>query len=231
MRTLLLVLAGAAVLSLAACGGDDGNATATGPVTMAQRVVTAEDAPDSEADPVEAPVAVSGPDEFIARLGDRFVNVTQQEISDFKIAGFVQALHETRFIPESPGGAHSRSAPHIFSLVMKFESEQGANDALDTLHADSLRPCPKTCAEQAEEFDVDGIPDAQGTHRFATAESIQETGDTEETPFDLYEIDFSDGVFAYRMQLTSPPGKVSQSEAEEIAGSLYDRVQGAPPAT
>ena len=228
MKPLLLSVAAVVALGLTACGGDDGNATARGPVTIDQRVVTEEDAPDFEADPVEKPVSASGPDEFVSRLGDRFVNPTPEEVASLKTGGFVKALHVTRFSPETPGGPHTRSAPHIFSLVMQFESEKGATDALAILHADSLRPCPETCAEQAEEFDVADIPNAQGTHRYATAESIQQTGDTEETPFDTFEIEFADGVFAYRLILGRTPGKVSQDEAEEIAKALYDRVKGAP---
>jgi hypothetical protein len=228
LRPLLLAVAAIAVLGLSACGGDDGSATATVPVTMDQRVVTEEDAPDFEADPVEKPVSASGPDEFVSRLGDRFVNPTPEEVASLKNGGFVKALHVTRFSPETPGGPHTRSAPHIFSLAMQFDSEKGATDALAILHADSLRPCPRTCAEQVEEFDVADIPNAQGTHRYATAESIQQTGDTEETPFDTFEIEFADGVFAYRVILGRTPGKISQDEAEEIAKALYDRVKGAP---
>jgi hypothetical protein len=197
---------------------------------MDQRVVTEADAPDSEADPVEKPVEVNGPDEFISRLGERFVNPTPEEVRDFKNGGFVRALHVTRFMPATPGGPHTRNAPHIFSLAMQFESDQGANDALAIFKADSVRPCPETCAEQAEEFDVDGIPSAYGTHRFATAESIQQTGDTEETPFDDFSIGFADGVFAYRIILSGQPGKVTEEQVEEIAKSLYDRVKGQPPA-
>ena len=230
MRPLLLTVAAVVALGLTACGGDDGNgnASATGPVTMNQRVVIEEDAPDFEADPVEKPVSASGPDEFVSRLGDRFVNPTPEEVDSLKTGDFIKALHVTRFSPETSGGPHMRSAPHIYSLVMQFDSETGATDALAIFHADSLRPCPKTCVEQAEEFDVADIPNAQGTHRYATAESIQQTGDTEETPFDGYEVEFADGVFAYRVILAGPPGKTSQDEAEEIAKSLYDRVKGAP---
>jgi hypothetical protein len=226
---LALALTVAAPFALVACGGGDGNATSTGPVTIDQRVVTKDDAPDSEADPVEKPIEVTGPEEFISRLGERFINPTPEEVQSFENGGFLRALHVTRFYPESPGGPHTRTAPHIFSLVMQFDSEKGATDALDTLHADSVRPCPETCAQQAEEFDVDGIPGSFGTHRFATAESIQQTGETKETPFDDYQIMFADGVFAYRVILSGrQPGKVSQDEAEEIAKSLYDRVHGKP---
>jgi hypothetical protein len=78
---LALVVTVAATYCLAACGGDGGNATSTGPVTMDQRVVTKEDAPDFEADPVEKPQTVSGADEFISRLGERFINPTPEEVS------------------------------------------------------------------------------------------------------------------------------------------------------
>jgi hypothetical protein len=197
---------------------------------MEQRVVTKEDAPDFEDDPIEKPVAVASADEFVSRLGQEFVNPTPEEVGKLKTEGFVRALHVTRFMPATPGGPHTRTAPHIFSLTMQFDSEQSAKDALEILHADSLRPCPKTCAEQAEEFDVADIPGALGTHRSATAESIQQTGDTEETPFDAYQVQFADGVFAYRIILSGPPGKVTEKQVEEIAKSLYDRVKGAPAA-
>jgi hypothetical protein len=222
--------AAAAAIALSACGGDEGTAASTGPVTMEQRVVTEADAPDSKPDPVEKPVEVSGPDAFISKLGDTFVNPTPEEVAELKNGGFVRALDVTRFLPTSSGAPHTRESPHIHSLVMQFDSEKGAEDALDALHLDSLRPCPETCGQSAEEFDVSDIPGAFGTHRFATAESIQQAGDTEGRPFDSYEIVFADGVFAYRVILDGPPGKVTQDEAEAVAKSLYDRVKGRPPA-
>jgi hypothetical protein len=224
LKTVTLALAAAAVVGLIACGGGGSKE----PLTIDQRVPSAEDAPGSKADPVETPVSVSSADEFISKLGDRFINPTPQDVAKFKSSGFLRALHKTRFIPKEPGGPHTMTAPHIFSLVMQFKTEDGANTALDIVHTDSLRPCPETCATQVEEFDP-GFDDATGTRRYATAESIQATGDQEVHPFDRYEIDFADGVFAYRIELSGrPPGAVTEEEAEEIAKSLYERVQGAP---
>ena len=223
MKPLALALALAASLGIAACG----STKKAGPLGLDQRVPSSADAPRSEPDPVEKRQTANGPDEFISRLGDRFVNPTPKDVADFKQSGFVRAIHDTRFFPATPGGPHTRNAVHIFSLVMQFKSSAGAQKALEFLQTDSLRPCPRKCSTQIKEFDVD-ISDAHGVRRFATAQDIQATGD-EGPPYDSYEIEFADGPFAYRITLHGPPGKVSQKEVEEIAGKLYDRVAGAPP--
>jgi hypothetical protein len=223
LKRLPFVVLLVVVLGIAACGSKK----ATAPLKLNQRVPSAQDAPDSKADPVEKRQTAEGPDEFITRLGDKFINPTVEDVSEFKRSGFVRAIHDTRFFPAEPGGAHTRTAPHIFSLVMQFESADGAEKGLELIHADSLRPCPEKCSTQIEEFDVD-ISDAHGVRRFATAEDIEATGD-EGPPYDSYEIQFADGPFAYRITLSGRPGTVSQDEAEEIAGDLYDRVAGAPP--
>jgi hypothetical protein len=230
LKVLVLALAATAALALAACGGDDGSATSTGPVTLEQRVVTEAEAPGSEPDPVETPVKVSSKEEFASKLGDRFINPPSEDVQTLESSSFVGAYDATRFIPEEEGGPHSRTAPHISSLVMQFGTTDDATTAADLLKTDSVRPCPETCAEQAEEFEVDGIPDAYGTHRFATAEGIQGAGDPEAHPFDGFEIGFADGVFVYRIIFDGPPGTVSEAEAEEIVQRLYDRVHGAPAA-
>jgi hypothetical protein len=216
-----VVLAFVAV-ALAACGGGGSKAS----LTIDQRVPSAEDAPGWKADPVERPVSVSGPNEFISKLGERFINPTPKDVQEFKSSGFARALHVTKFFPETPSGRHTKTAPHLFSLVMQFESEDGAKTALDVLHTDSLRPCPETCATQVQEFDP-GFGDAKGTRRYATEESIKATGDKETKPFDRYEIEFTDGVFAYRVQMGGAPGAVSQDKAVTIARKLYERVKGA----
>lgn len=223
MKAAALALAAALAVALAACGGGGEK----GPLTIDQRVPSSEDAPGWKADPVEQPVSVAGPNEFITKLGERFVNPTPQDVQKFKNPGFVRALHETKFFPETPGAAHTRTAPHLFSLVMQFESEDGAKTALDLLHEDSLRPCPETCATSVEEFDP-GFGDAKGTRRYATEADIKATGDKETKPFDRYEIEFTDGVFAYRVQMNGKPGAVSQDKAVTIAKKLYERVKGAP---
>jgi hypothetical protein len=90
-----------------------------------------------------------------------------------------------------------------------------------------LEPCPETCAFDIAEFDVGGIPSAQGIQRIATQERLDQTGD-ERPPHAEYLILFADGPFAYSIELFGPPDDVSEQQAKEIATRLYDRVQGLP---
>src|SRR5439155_2498197 len=161
LKPSLLVLSLITLLGLTACGSKKKAA----PLALDQRVPTAQDAPGSKPDPVEKRVTVTGPDEFISRLGERFVNPTPQDGREVKSAGFVRAVHDTRFIPNEPGGPHTKNAVHIFSLVMQFRSADGAEKALELLHADSLRPCPSVCAFQISEIYPD-VHGAQGVRRY-----------------------------------------------------------------
>lgn len=165
--------------------------------------------------------------QFIERMGDAFINPTQEDRTEFEQSGFLRAIRDTRFIPETPGAAHTQESVHIFTLVSQFESDDGAETALDITHRDSLRPCPEKCATRISEFDVDGVPDSYGVRRYVTAESLEETGEEGE-PYDSYEIQFADGPFAYGISLRGGIGEISEEELEEIARRLYERVKGAP---
>jgi len=186
------------------------------------------DAPASKPDPVETRVTAAGTEEFITKLSDQLVNPTDKDRRDFETMGFVTGIHDARFFPSEPGAAHDRNDVHVFSLVLQFDSNDGATRATELLHTDGLRPCPETCATQVQEFDVDGIPDATGVRRSATAADIKAAGTDQDRPYDSYAIRFADGDFAYDIELFGPPGEVSEEQAEEIVGKLYDRVKGAP---
>lgn len=45
-----------------------------------------------------------------------------------------------------------------------------------------MKPCPQSCAAVISSFDVDGIPDARGVRRIATAEDIEAAGTEDEDP-------------------------------------------------
>jgi hypothetical protein len=227
LKGRILLVSIVAALGLAACGGDSGTATSTGPLAFDQRVVTEEDAPDSKPDPVEKRETAADEQEFAEKMGDAFIDPTKQETDDLQSVGFVQAIRDTRYF----GDTHSRDDAHTFSLVVQLDSLDGAKEMADFFHTDSLRPCPKSCAFSVSEFDVDGIPGATGTRRYASEEAVQAAGTSDERPYDSYAVFFADGNFAYDIDLGGPPGTTSEDKAVEIAKALYDRVHGRPPAS
>jgi hypothetical protein len=227
LKALLLALAATAVLGLTACGGGNSEATSTGPLALDQRVVTEEDAPGSKPDPVEKRQTAADEQEFSDKMGDAFINPTDEEKARLGTIGFVEAIRDTRYF----GDVHSQDDLHTFSLVVQLDSPDGAKEMADFFHTDGVRPCPESCAFSVTEFDVDGIPGATGVRRYASEQDIQAAGTGENRPYDSYAIQFADGDFAYRIDLGGPPGKPSEDKAVEIAKALYDRVHGRPTAS
>jgi hypothetical protein len=216
MKTVVLAMTLAVAAALVACGVE--------PLTLEQRVLGEAEVPGSLPDPVETRQTASTLDEFTA-----WQDIPATEIDPRKLeeAGFVSAIHDTRFFPETPGGPHTREAAHVRILVVQFDSPGGALTGADLLHENALKPCPFTCVAQIEEFVVSGVPDAKGVRRLITAEALQETGEEGE-PSDSYTITFADGPFVYQVEAFAPPGKISEQQIEDIAKRLHDRVAGAP---
>jgi hypothetical protein len=233
MRLGVVVVAVVAVMGIAACGGNEEAAAPTTleqPITLEERVPGEAEAPGSEPDPVETRVTVVGLEELVSntKIEEQLITVTDEDVARVEEDGFVAAILDTRFFPSEPGGEHGPGVPHVGTLVMQFDSAEGATDAVDLLHTDGLEPCPETCAFDIAEFEVDGIPNAKGVQRIATQEALDQVGD-EHPPHAEYTIRFADGPFAYDVTLFGPPDQVSEQQAEEIVTKLYERVQGAPP--
>lgn len=222
MGRVLLVTAVLLAAYVAGCGGDAERAMS---LTLEERILTEADAPGSEPDPVETRLMADGLDDFVGLRG-KPVSAAEIDPAALEDAGFVAAINDTRFIPSEPGGAHTRTAPHLRLLVLQLESEDGANDALDLVHTKSQERCPGECAVEIEDFEVDRVPDAKGVRHFATAERVEEVGEGE--PFDSYAILFADGVFVYELEGFGAPDAFAEEQVEEIAGRLYERVRGAP---
>jgi hypothetical protein len=222
VRFAIPLLAALAMISLAACAGSDDEAAA--PLPLAQRFVSADDAPGSKPDPVEKRQTTVDFDEFIAALSDRTVDPDKEDMTKvFQEAGVKGAGVDTRFY----GKVHTPGAsPHVASSFIELESEDGAASALDWLEEDSKKPCPRSCATQRSTFGVDDIEDARGVHRIATAEDIARMGATDEQPFESYWVGFTNGSFVYTVDLFGPPGAVSEEQVQKIASAYYDRLTG-----
>jgi hypothetical protein len=223
VRFAIPLLVALTALALVSCGGDDDEQTAA-PVTLAQRFLTAGDAPGTKPDPVETRQTTADFDEFIAVLRERAVDPDDEEMTTvFQDAGFESAGVDLRFYGET----HAPAAPHLVSSFVELGSEDGAKNALEWLATDSLKPCPVSCAFQISDFDVSDIADARGAHRIATAEDIERTGGAQDQePLDSYWIGFTDGSFVYTVELRGLPGSVSEDRAEDIARAYHDRLTG-----
>jgi hypothetical protein len=222
VRFFIPLLAALAMITLVACGGDDDESSA--PVPTAQRFVTAEDAPGSKPDPDETRQTAADFDAFMAALNELAVDPGDDEVSTvFQEGDFKGAGVDTRFYGEThtPG-----TSPHVVSSFIELDSEDAATSALDWLEADSKKPCPMSCAVQVSTIDVDGIEDARGVRRLATAEDIERLGNENERPNDSYWVGFTDGAVVYTVDLFGPPGSVSEDQALEIASAYYDRLTG-----
>jgi hypothetical protein len=222
VRFAIPLLVALTAVALVACSGGDDEAPA--PVPLAQRFVTAEDAPGSKTDPVETRQTTVDFDEFIALLSEAAINPDTEEMTTvFQDAGFKSAGVDTRFYGEThtPG-----SSPHVISSFIELDSEDGATNALDWLETDVRKPCPMSCAVDRSSFDVDDIADARGVHRIATAEDIERVGNPDERPNEEYWMGFTNGAFVYTVDLFGPPGSVSEKQALEIVSAYHDRLTG-----
>ena len=206
-------------VAFVACGGGDEAAAPP----LAQRFVSAADAPGSKPDPVEERETAADLDEFIATFSQHLIDPDREEMTTvFQEAGFKEAGTDVRFF----GERHAPDAPHLFSSFYELESEDGARSVLDWLKTDSMKPCPRSCAVRISNFDLDDIPDARGTHRIATAEDIEARGFEDQHPSDDYWVGFTVGSLVYTVVLQGPPGSVSEEQAQKIASAYYDRLTG-----
>ena len=224
VRFAIPLLVAVAAVTLVSCGGSDDETAA--PVPVAQRFLTAEDAPGSKPDQVETRQTTEDFDEFIAALSDSSIDPDGGEMTTvFKDADFKAAGTDARFFGETHS---SETSVHVFSSFVELGSEDAARSALDWLETDEMKPCPESCAVQRSGFEVDDIPDARGVHRVATAEEIERVGTTDEQPQDDYWIGFTNGssVFTVTLHGHAVPGTVSEEQAQEIASAYYERLTG-----
>ena len=218
MRFALRLLVPLTAVAFVACsGGDDA------PVPLAQRFPTAADAPGTKPDPVEKGETTADLDEFIVAFKPALIDPDEEEMTTvFQEAGLEGAGLDVRFF----GDTHSPSAPHLFSWFIELDSEDGARSALDWIEADSMKPCPRSCADRISSFDVDGIPDARGVHRIATTEDIEAAGTEGQIPSESYRVGFTVGSIVYAVDLSGAPGSVSEEQVQGIVSAYHDRLTG-----
>jgi hypothetical protein len=203
------------VVAFVACGAE--------PVPVGQRFLTEADAPGSKPDPVETRRTPDDLDAFIAAFTPALIDPDRDEMTTvFEDAGFTQAGLQVRFFGET----HDTAEGHVFGWFIELGSDDGAGAVLDWLETEAMKPCPHSCATRVSSLEVDGISDARGVHRIATAEDIEAAGTPDQRPLDSYWVGFTVGTIVYTIDLNGPPGSVSEEQALEIARAYHDRLAG-----
>lgn len=215
MRLAIRLLVPLSMVALVACGAE--------PAPVSERFPTADEAPGTKPDPDEPRETTDDYDDFLVALRPALIEPDREEMARvFKEADFTRAGVDFRLYGET----HSPETPHLISWFIELGSEEAATGALDWIEADTMTPCPHSCATRISNFDVESIPDARGVHRIATAEAIEAAGNADEHPNDSYWIGFTIGSVFYALYLQGPPGTVSEKQAQTIATTFYERLTG-----
>src|SRR6185436_760898 len=107
------------MFALVACSGDDDEVAV---LPVAQRFVSAQDAPGSKPDPDEQGQPTSDLDDFTVAISDALIDPDPEEVAMlFEQAGFKQAGLDVRLFGES----HSPESSHVFSWFSELGSEDG----------------------------------------------------------------------------------------------------------
>jgi hypothetical protein len=114
-----------------------------------------------------------------------------------------------------------------FSGVLQLASAAGAVRVEKFFSFHSQMPCPHTCSVAISVLHVPDIPGALGTERIR---HIADSPKPADQPFELDEVFFTSGPFAYLIASSGPPDKVDHGQLVAAAKRLYERVKGAPAA-
>jgi hypothetical protein len=120
----------------------------------------------------------------------------------------------------SPAGGN----PRAYSEVVKFESQDGASNALAYLHAQDLLEQCSRCDVVARPMPVAGIPNAKGAHQTPPigrpASGVN---------FERFVVEFTIGPYLYLGKVTGPPGLVPQALFGAGIKALYKYARGHSP--
>jgi hypothetical protein len=203
------VASAALVLAIAAtgfggCGDDDDDASST--AGLKERLVPAEDVKLEQ----ERDFEWDNPTDFVIQ-GLYFGEGTapSEYIGAIDDAGFEAAAGQILTTPD-----HEVRA---FVDVASFDSEDGATEARDAVHAEDLKqPCYAECTVTPTEYEVEGIPDSVAVHHVPNEGTDPKFGGVE-----AYHVEFTIGSDLYVVQASGPPG-LDEDEFIDGATKVYE---------
>lgn len=205
-RTRLALLACLAIAALAGgCGDDDSSTGDASTSELLKQLVPAEEVKFE----VEREFEWDNPTDFVAQ-GVFYSEQTapSELIGEIDDAGFTAAA-----------GQHLKDGEVFgFSGAATFGSEEGAETALETLHAEDLKqPCFSQCTVSPAEYTVEGIPNSLAVHHVPN-EGKPPPG---HFAFESYLVEFTVGSELHVFQVSGPPG-LSEADFDRNAKAVYE---------
>ena len=208
---------GVAAIAIGACGDDDDDDG--GDVSLAE-LKTHLPAPEDlglKSDPEQSDVEADNANAFIV-LG---VNIPESTT-----AADVGTVLEDAGFQGGVGSTSHDSAKKLMVLMAaaQFDSEEGALEARDALHAEDLKqPCEAACVVSPREYEVQQIADAAAVHH------VPNPGKPPPglVKFEAYHAEFVIDSDLYIVQASFPPGWTSAAEFDDIVSTVYETASGA----
>jgi hypothetical protein len=103
--------------------------------------------------------------------------------------------------------------------VIQFDSEEGALEARDLLHAEDLKPpCPDECIVTPVEYELDDVPDSAAVHHLPTEGELPPG----QSRIEAHHAEFVIGSRLYVVQVDGKPSAAFSAEFDELMNSVYE---------
>jgi hypothetical protein len=194
----------ALVIGIGACGSDDGD---TSSAALKERLPAADD------------LGLKPERKFEWDNATDFVVQGVPYSEGTKPSELIDAIEEAGF----SGGAGAvladhRRMSHLRILVAEFDSDDGALEARDRMHAEHLKqPCLAACTVTPTEYEVEDIPNSVSVHH-APTEGKPPHGLFK---FEGYLLEFTIGSRLYIAAADGPPGSTTSDDFDELAKTVY----------
>lgn len=216
--SVIAVALAAVALAIGACGDDDDDDAGAGEVSLGE-LKTHLPAPD------ELGLKVDREHDVEADNANAFI-VLGVNIPESSTAGDVGTVFEDAGFQGGVGNT-LRDSPKKLQVLMaaaQFDSEEGALEARDAMHAEDLKqPCKAACVVTPREYELQQISDAAAVHH------VPNPGKPPPglVKFEAYHAEFVIDSELYVIQASFPPGWKSAGEFDEIVNTVYETASGA----
>jgi len=207
------------------CGGDDAEESSTDPKQLSAQLISPSDLDVGEELTADAEFQWTDPIDFAVDgllIPGSVPNSASQTVHAIDDAGFDSGAGEILLTKESGVEAHLD--------VAKFDSDDGAAEARDYLNTiDLQQPCHGPCVVNPTKAGTLGIPNAKAVHQVPIEGA--KLPPTAGPPFERRVIEFTIGPYLYVVDVSGPPGAVSEATWKKGVEAVYDDARKSTPSS